>query len=218
MKGITPPKFKLPKQSPPSTPTEDSTANVASSVNTEETTTETTKKEKKPFFGNKEKKEKPPKEKPIKEKKEKPIKEKLPKQQGEKKKIQLPNLKDKLTAISDASKNKSNSDGKKKITLPPAVGATLTKIKDFLVNTVFSGKSIMGSLMMISILPVLLMIVLGVVSYKTASNAILDQCKESAMATVSAAADYFSVICDSVSAKGAELVTNKTVSDYFENC
>ncbi len=213
MKGITPPKFKLPKQSPPASVQDGLASDV---ISTEATTTapvadkEQIKKEKKPLFT---KKEKTPKEKPVKEKKEKPIKEKPIKVQREKKKIQLPNIKLKK----DAPDKAPNNSTKKKITLPPKVAAALTKAKNFLVNTVFSGKSIMGSLMAISIIPVLLMIVLGVVSYKTASNAILNQCKESAMATVSAAADYFSVICDSVSAKGAELVTNKTVSDYYEN-
>ncbi len=217
MKGITPPKFKLPKQSPPIP--EDAIVNTVStepSLEASAPTADVSKKDKKPLFT---KKEKTPKEKPIKEKKvkEKPIKEKAPKQQGDKKKLQLPNLKEKLTAFSKSGEAKNDNNNKKKIVIPPKVVAALTKAKDFLGNTVFSGKSIMGSLMTISILPVLLMIVLGIASYKTASNAILNQCKESAMATVSAAADYFSVICDSVSAKGAELVTNKTVSDFYEN-
>ncbi len=223
MKGITPPKFKLPKQTPPSPAVEDLTANTNSlnaSVETPQipdaATTDAQAKGKKPLFG---KKEKSAKEKPIKEKKikEKPVKEKTSKQTGEKKKLQLPNLKEKLAALSKSEKNKTDSVNKKKITLPPKVAAILSKVKDILINKIFSGKSIMGSLMTISILPVILMLILGIASYKTASNAILNQCKESAMATVSVAADYFSVICDSVSAKGAELVTNKTVSDYYEN-
>ncbi|MBE5875342.1 MAG: methyl-accepting chemotaxis protein [Lachnospiraceae bacterium] len=216
MKGITPPKFKLPKKNPPSPSTEGLTANTSSTQAFAETATDVAAtdaqaKEKKPLFC---KKEKLAKEKPAKEKK---IKEKVPKQPGEKKKLQLPDLKEKFAAFSKSEKNKTDSVNKKKIILPPKVAAILSKVKDILINKIFSGKSIMGSLMTISILPVILMLILGVASYKTASNAILNQCKESAMATVSAAADYFSVICDSVSAKGAELVTNKTVSDYYEN-
>ncbi|MBE5883743.1 MAG: methyl-accepting chemotaxis protein [Lachnospiraceae bacterium] len=80
-----------------------------------------------------------------------------------------------------------------------------------------SGKGIMRSLMLIAILPVLLMIVLGFVSYQTAANAILNQCKDSAMATVDASADYLSVVCGSVSSKGAELVTHSTIKNYYQN-
>ena len=213
MKGITPPKFKLPKQSPPVQTQETPVSDIATDIASASAGNEQPKKEKKSLFVKKEPKEKIPKVKVPKEKtpKEKPIKEK--KEKGEKKKLQLPNLK----AKKDASAKEPKDNAKKKITLPPKVAEILTKVKDLLVNTVFSGKSIMGSLMAISIIPVLLMIVLGVASYRTASNAILNQCKESAMATVSAAADYFSVICDSVSSKGAELVTNSTISDFYEN-
>jgi len=90
------------------------------------------------------------------------------------------------------------------------------KMNSKILKEMTSGKSIMTSLMLTSILPVLLMIVLGIVSYQTAANAILKQCKESAMATAEASSSYFGVICDSISSKGAELVTNSTIKNYYQ--
>lgn len=75
--------------------------------------------------------------------------------------------------------------------------------------------SIMTTLMVIAVVPVLLMIVLGVVSYSTASKAILSKCEESAMTTVNAMADYTNLICNSVSTKAAEVVGNSDVSKYY---
>lgn len=75
--------------------------------------------------------------------------------------------------------------------------------------------SIMTTLMLIAVVPVLLMIVLGVVSYSTASKAILSKCEESAMTTVNAMADYTDLICNSVSAKAAEIIANSDVSKYY---
>lgn len=81
-------------------------------------------------------------------------------------------------------------------------------------NTKKTG-SIMTTLMVIAIVPVLLMIVLGIVSYSTASKAILSKCEESAMTTVNAMADYTNLICNSVSTKAAEVVGNTDVSKYY---
>lgn len=76
--------------------------------------------------------------------------------------------------------------------------------------------SIMGALMVTCIVPVILMIVLGVVSYITASNAIKNQTKESALATVSAVADYTDIVTNVVSSKAAEIVSTKDVTSYYQ--
>ncbi len=112
-------------------------------------------------------------------------------------------------------KQQKNKKTTPKQATPKKVGSTKPNLK--LLSALTSGKSIMTSLMLTSILPVLLMIVLGIVSYETAANAILNQCKESAMATAEASASYFGVICNSVSSKGAELVTNGSITDYYQN-
>ncbi len=76
--------------------------------------------------------------------------------------------------------------------------------------------SIMSALMVTCIVPVILMIVLGVVSYMTASNAIKNQTKESALATVSAVADYTDIVTNVVSSKAAEIVSTKDVTSYYQ--
>lgn len=45
-------------------------------------------------------------------------------------------------------------------------------------------------------LPVVLMIVLGVISYNIASTVVTTKYKESALATVEAVGDYFGLVCD----------------------
>lgn len=112
---------------------------------------------------------------------------------------------------------KNTTTGGKSASVLQGLASTSKGLQTKLAAELTSGKSIMKSLMITSILPVLLMIVLGIVSYQTASNAILKQCKESATATVSAVSDYFNVICESISSRGAELVTNSTIKDYYKN-
>lgn len=76
-------------------------------------------------------------------------------------------------------------------------------------------KSIMTSIMLTSIIPVLLMILLGIVSYQTAAKGILNKCEESVMSTVTAGSDYFGVVCDTISSKSAEIMANATVRDFY---
>ncbi len=74
---------------------------------------------------------------------------------------------------------------------------------------------IMKTLIGAFLVPVALMIVLGVVSYNTASSGILSKYNESAMSTVSAMGDYCSLLCDSISAKALEVSTSNTLIDYY---
>ncbi|MBQ9141084.1 MAG: methyl-accepting chemotaxis protein [Lachnospiraceae bacterium] len=138
---------------------------------------------------------KQPKEKKIKEKKvkEKKIKEpKLPKQPKEKKpkKVKEPKA-PKAVKLPKISKN-TNKTPKK------------------------GNSSIMVVLMVTCIVPVVLMMVLGVVSYITASNAIKNQTEESALATVNAMADYSDIVMNVVSSKAAEIISNKDATTYYQ--
>lgn len=90
---------------------------------------------------------------------------------------------------------------------------TIQAVKDVRGN---SKRSIMQTLFAGFLAPVILMIVLGVVSYNTASAGILSKYKESAMATVSAVGNYCDLVCDSISSKALELVTNSDVGTYYE--
>lgn len=77
-------------------------------------------------------------------------------------------------------------------------------------------KSILGTLLAAFMVPVVLMIALGIVSYNTASSGIVDKYKESAESTVSAVGDYFDLVCTNISGKALEMITNSDVGDYYD--
>ncbi len=77
-------------------------------------------------------------------------------------------------------------------------------------------KSILSTLLVAFMVPVVLMIALGVVSYSTASSGIVDKYKESAQSTVSAVGDYFNLVCTNISNKALEMITNSDVGDYYD--
>ncbi len=95
---------------------------------------------------------------------------------------------------------------KKEIKLPPFLEKLLRGRK----------KSILVTLLGAFMLPVILMIALGVVSYQTASTAVLEKYEESAVSTVSAVGDYFDLVCNGISSKALEIVTNSDVGDYYD--
>lgn len=90
---------------------------------------------------------------------------------------------------------------------------TVQAVKDVRGN---SKRSIMQTLLLGFLVPVILMVALGIVSYNTASSGILSKYKESAMSTVSAVGNYCNLVCDSISGKALELVTNSDVGNYYE--
>ena len=77
-------------------------------------------------------------------------------------------------------------------------------------------KSILSTLLVAFMVPVVLMIALGVVSYRTASSGIVDKYKESAQSTISAVGDYFNLVCTNISNKALEMITNSDVGDYYD--
>ena len=79
-----------------------------------------------------------------------------------------------------------------------------------------SKHSIMQTLLIGFLIPVLMMVVLGTVSYNMASSGILSKYKESAMSTVTAVGNYCNLVCDSISSKAVELITNTDVGDYYD--
>lgn len=78
-----------------------------------------------------------------------------------------------------------------------------------------SDRSIMQTLLAAFLVPVVMMVILGIVSYNTASSGILSKYKESAVSTVSALGDYCNLICDSISGKALEIATNSSLADYY---
>lgn len=175
----------------------------------------------------KEKEPKPPKEKKVKEPKppkEKKVKEPKEPKPPKEKKVKEPKA-PKEPKIKEPKAPKEKKEGKKP-DFSKAVGAVKSvkwsKIYDNKVVRFISekrgemGKSIMGTLATSAILPVVFMVIMGVISYATASNALVNNAKESATATVVAVGDYLGVICDNISAKAAELVSDKDIKDYYQ--
>lgn len=76
-------------------------------------------------------------------------------------------------------------------------------------------RSIMHTLLLAFLIPVLLMIVLGAASYQIASSGIVSKYQETSLSTLTAVANYYGLICTNVNAKATELVGNGDVADYY---
>ncbi len=76
-------------------------------------------------------------------------------------------------------------------------------------------KSIMQTLIIGFLVPVVMMIVLGVVCYNTAATGMISKYQESAESTVSAIGNYCDLICNSISSKAMELIVSGDVADYY---
>lgn len=65
------------------------------------------------------------------------------------------------------------------------------------------------------IIPVILIIVLGVVSYTTAKNAICDSYTESSQSTIKKTADYYNLMFTNVKATATDIVNDSAFQEYF---
>lgn len=64
--------------------------------------------------------------------------------------------------------------------------------------------------------PVFFIVVLGVVSYRRASDTIVEKYKESSMSAISAEGLYFGLLCDTVEGKANEIIIDDNTSGYYE--
>lgn len=76
--------------------------------------------------------------------------------------------------------------------------------------------SIMGTLLKAFLVPIVLIIILGSVSYITASNTIKEKVEESSRNTISAVGMYGELLAGNVSSKALELVVGENLSSYYE--
>lgn len=121
--------------------------------------------------------------------------------------------KEEKKAVKKAVRDKADKKIKKKKQYAQYAKNIVQAVKDARGN---SKHSIMQTLLLGFLVPVILMVALGIVSYNTASSSILSKYKESAMSTVSAVGNYCNLVCDSISSKALELVTNSDVGNYYE--
>ncbi len=79
-----------------------------------------------------------------------------------------------------------------------------------------SNNSIKGTLWKAFLVPVLLIIILGSVSYITASTTIKDKVEESSRNTISAVGMYAELLASNVSSKALEMVVSENLSYYYD--
>ena len=77
-------------------------------------------------------------------------------------------------------------------------------------------RSIRTTLFMGFLFPVLMLVVLGVVSYTTASRTIMDKYEESSMNTIDAMSLYGQTLTDGIASKALEQITNTNMKQYYE--
>lgn len=65
------------------------------------------------------------------------------------------------------------------------------------------------------IIPLVLIIVLGVVSYQTASSAIIKNYEEATLTTINKTADYYNLMFGNIEAKSKEMISYTTAKNYF---
>ena len=79
-----------------------------------------------------------------------------------------------------------------------------------------ANAGIMGTLLRAFLVPIVLIIVLGLVSYKTASNVIKEKVEDSSVSTISAMSMYCDLLTGNVSSKALEMVVGDDMSSYYE--
>lgn len=65
------------------------------------------------------------------------------------------------------------------------------------------------------VIPLILIIILGVVSYRTASSAIIKNYEESTLSTIIKTADYYDLMFNNIEAVSREMVTNTNAREYY---
>ena len=76
--------------------------------------------------------------------------------------------------------------------------------------------SIMGTLIRAFLVPIVMIIILGAVSYTTASGTIKKKIEESSKSTISAMSMYCELLTGNISSKALELVAGDNLSAYYE--
>lgn len=93
--------------------------------------------------------------------------------------------------------------------------ALLAAVKEGFAGSEKGSRSIMQTLFMAFMVPVIMMVILGIVCYNMASSGMLSKYSESAVSTVSAVGNYCELVCDSLSKKALEMISNGDVADYY---
>lgn len=124
-----------------------------------------------------------------------------------------------LEEYENVSSESGKSKQAKKKTQKKAMKKTQSKSQGNTKNTFMSyisnGISIKVKLIIAFVIPVVCIIILGVVSYSTASNAIMKNFTEASETTIQKTGDYFDLLFNNVEATANDFANNLTVQSYF---
>ena len=76
-------------------------------------------------------------------------------------------------------------------------------------------RSIKNSMMIAYCIPVALIVILGTMSYKTASKVVVEKYQISVESTMKATARYFEIVCSDIRVKASNMATDTNVSNYY---
>ncbi len=88
-------------------------------------------------------------------------------------------------------------------------------IQSILKNYLKSGLSIKVKLIGAFVIPVLLIILLGTISYNTATSAITNSYTESSISTVKKTADYYTLMFSNIKSTASEFASSSDVKSYY---
>lgn len=113
------------------------------------------------------------------------------------------------------SQEKSKKKTKKKAQEKTQNNKSQDKKKKPFMSYISNGISIKVKLIIAFVIPVLCIIILGIVSYSTASNAIMKNFTEASETTIQKTGDYFDLLFNNVEATANDFANNMTVQEYF---
>ena len=143
---------------------------------------------------------------------EAPASKKARKKESKKKESRKTNLKIKDFKVIENLKNIRNMKFIQKLKLK-GLGKKEAEMND---TNKKPTKKIKTTLVGAFMVPVILIVLLGVVSYTKASDTIVENCKESSISTITASGMYFDLLCESTSAKALEIIMTSDVAAYYE--
>lgn len=79
----------------------------------------------------------------------------------------------------------------------------------------FKNKSIRTKLIISFSIPIVLIIILGIITYSRASSVIIENYKTSAIQTIDANGNYLELIFDSIEAKSNQIISNGNLTKYY---
>lgn len=117
--------------------------------------------------------------------------------------------------ISDIETMNRKAKKTKSKKIPPFFRKNKKMVENFKKKSFHRNASIMGTLIKAFLVPIAFIIILGAVSYTTASRTIKNKVEDASVSTVSAMGMYCDLLTSSVSSKALELAASENMSAYY---